>query len=555
MPALAHVEATDLLFVPLGGAGEIGLNANLYGYGDQWLMIDLGVTFGDDNHPGVDVLVPDLTFVEEHCQQLLGVVLTHAHEDHIGAIQYLWPDLRCPVYATAFTAALLRRKLEEEGLADEVPIHIVRTGERLALGPFEVEFIRVTHSIAEPSSLALRTPAGTILHSGDWKLDPEPLIGGATDEEALRRLGAEGVLAVVGDSTNAMVPGRSGSEAEVRRALIERVSEFDQRVVIATFASNVARLETIAHVAMETGRQAALVGRSYWRIYESAKEAGFLLDLPPFLTDREAAELPRRRVLLACTGSQAEPRAALTRIAAGTHPVITLDPGDAVFFSSRVIPGNEAAIYRLQNELTRHGAEVIVDRGDGIHVSGHPAQEELECLYQWVRPKICLPVHGEPRHQHAHANIAKSCQVPIAIEPLDGQVIRLAPGTPGLVGEVPVGKLALDGGDLLPLDSIVLRERQRVLFNGAATVTVVLDPADRLLGRPRLSLLGLVDPEEDADLIELFVAAVESAVDSLPGDARGDDATVAETARRALRRTVNRERGKKPVTQVQVVRL
>ncbi|HYB56146.1 MAG TPA: ribonuclease J, partial [Alphaproteobacteria bacterium] len=399
----ASAATRELVFVPLGGAGEIGMNLNLYGFADDWVIVDLGITFADERLPGIEVVMADPAFIVERRERLLGIVLTHAHEDHIGAVQYLWPLLRCPIYATPFTASILRRKLEEAGLAGEAAITVVPLSGRFALGPFDFEMITLTHSIPEPNALAIRTPLGTVLHTGDWKIDPDPLVGPVTDSQALRRVGEEGVLAMVCDSTNVLRSGVSGSEAELRKSLSRLVARVEQRVVIACFASNVARLETIAKVAEANGRQAALVGRSLWRFYEAALENGYLRSIPRFLGDAEAAYLPRDKVVLAMTGSQGEPRSALSRVVAGEHSHVTLEAGDVAIFSSRIIPGNERSIFRLQSALARLGVEIITEHEEFVHVSGHPARDELAEMYAWVRPQIAVPVHGEARHVRGEA--------------------------------------------------------------------------------------------------------------------------------------------------------
>src|SRR5262245_31553708 len=470
-----YSDPNALFFVPLGGAGEIGMNLNVYGYGGDWLIIDCGVTFGDDSQPGLEVVMPDPGFIVERRDRLLGIVATHAHEDHIGAIPYLWAQLRCPVWATAFTASLLRAKLIEAGLADRVRINIVPMSGRFTIGPFDLELITLTHSIPEPNAVALRTPAGTVLHTGDWKFDPHPLIGQTADEAALRKLGDQGVLALIGDSTNALRLGVSGSEADLRRSLIELIGRYDARVAVACFASNVARLETIARAAAVHGREVALVGRSLWRIDKAARENGFFADLPRFLTEDEAGYIPRGRIVLICTGSQGEPRSALSRIARDDHPHVVLETGDVVIFSSRIIPGNEKTINRLQNALVRLGVEIVTEEDHFVHVSGHPARDELVRMYQMVRPRIAVPVHGEARHLIAHAELAGECQVqqPLVIQ--NGDMVRLAASGASVVDEVPVGRLASDGKGLLPLDGTALKDRRRVTFNGTAVATLVLD--------------------------------------------------------------------------------
>jgi ribonuclease J len=547
--------AEELLFLPLGGAGEIGMNLNLYGHAGKWLMIDLGIAFGNESTPGIDVIMPDPAFIAERREDLAGLVLTHAHEDHIGAVPYLWPRLRCPIYATPFTASVLRRKLVEAGLHLEAEITEVPMSGRFAVGPFEIELITLTHSIPEPNAVVVRTPLGTVLHTGDWKLDPEPLVGPNADEDALRRLGEEGVLAMVGDSTNAMVEGESGSESEVRDSLMELVGRFKNRVAVACFASNVARLETLAHVAAAHGRHLALVGRSFWHVSQAARENGYLADLPEFVTEHDVGYLPRNAVLMACTGSQGEPRSALARIARGEHPNVVLEKGDAVIFSSRVIPGNERAIGQLQNDLVRLGVEIVTDREYFVHVSGHPARDELAAMYRWIRPKIAIPVHGELRHLVEHAEFARSLQVSEAVVALNGSLVRLAPGPAEIVGEVPAGRLGLDGKALVPLNGGVLRSRHRTLRNGSAVATLVVDGEGRLLAEPQLAAQGLLDPEADQPAYDETVAAIRAALEDLPAAARLDDAAVKEAARLAVRRTLHAIRGKKPVTEVHLVRI
>ena len=462
-------EADDpnaLLFVALGGANEIGMNLSLYGVGGKWLILDCGVTFGDDTQPGLDVVMPDPAFITERRDQLLGIVATHAHEDHIGAIPYLWSQLGCPVWATPFTASVLRAKLTEVGLADKVRINVVPMSGRFTIGPFELELVTLTHSIPEPNAVVLRTAAGTVFHTGDWKLDPDPLIGEPVDEDALRCLGDEGVLAMICDSTNALRPGSSGSEADLRRSLTELIGRYDARVAVACFASNVARLETIAHAAAVHGRDVALVGRSLWRIDKAARENGYLSDVPRFLTEDEAAFVPRDRILMICTGSQGEPRSALARIARDDHPNVDLEPGDVVIFSSRIIPGNEKAIGRLQNALARLGVDIVTELDHFVHVSGHPARDELVRMYQMIRPRIAIPVHGEARHLIANAQLAGECQVPQSLVIENGDLVKLGRSGAAIVDEVSVGRLASDGKALLPLSGRALNERRRVVFNG-----------------------------------------------------------------------------------------
>jgi ribonuclease J len=544
-----------LYFLPLGGSGEIGMNLNLYGYRGQWLMLDCGVTFGDDSYPGVEVVMPDPAFIVERKDRLLGIVATHAHEDHIGAIPYLWPQLQCPIWATPFTASLLRAKLSEVGLLDRVKLNVVPMSGRFSIGPFDLELITLTHSIPEPNAVAIRTPVGTVMHTGDWKLDPEPLIGDVTDEAALIRVGDEGVMAMVGDSTNALKEGTSGSEAELQEALSGLIGRYYGRVAVACFASNVARLQTIAQAAHAHGRDVALIGRSLWRMDKAARENGYLADLPRFLTEDEAGYVPSDRILLICTGSQGEPRAALMRIAQGKHPNIVLDEGDVVIFSSRIIPGNEKAIGRLQNALVRLGIEIVTEQDHFVHVSGHPARAELARMYQMVRPLVALPVHGEARHLAAHAELAMECQVHDALIIENGDVVRLDAQGATIAGQVPSGRIASDGKRLVPLDGAVLQQRKRVANQGAVVATVIMDRAGGLAAPPQISLIGLAEKTEAEEVSASLRDKVAAAVDSLPRPLKADDDAVRDAANRALRRAINERFGKRALIDIQLVRL
>ncbi len=546
----------ELLFLPLGGAGEIGMNLNLYGFGGKWLMVDLGVSFGDDSMPSIDVFMPDPQFIEQRRDQLVGLVLTHGHEDHLGAVPHLWSRLQCPVYATPFAAAILKAKLVDVGLQDRVPLHVIPLGHRLQLGPFDIELISLTHSIPEPNALAIRTPAGTVLHTGDWKFDPNPLIGPSADLAALTRLGDEGVLAVVGDSTNVFVDGDPGSEADVRDSLKELIGQYPhRRIAVTCFATNVARVESIATAALSHGRRVALVGRSLWRIDKAARENGYFQDLPPFLTEHDGAYLPDEEVLFICTGSQGEPRAALWRIATDNHPHVTLGKRDVVIFSSRIIPGNEKSIGELQNRMVKKGVEVVTEKDHFVHVSGHPGRQELMRMYQLVRPRAVVPVHGEARHLLEHARVAKACQVPHTQVSENGAMVRLAPGDAEIVANVPSGRLALDGNRLVSWDSLILRHRHRMTSTGVAVVTVVLDKRGRLLGDPQLSAPGLLDAEIEADEYEAVVDAVRGAVAQIDGPAAKEDTAIKEAVRLAVRRHLRASHGKKPLTDVHLVRV
>ncbi len=551
----APASKDELVFLPLGGAGEIGMNMNLFGYAGRWMMVDCGVMFADDSMPGVDVVMPDPSFIVDRAAQLDGIVLTHAHEDPLGAVPYLWPRLRCPVYATPFTAAVLRRKLIDVELDREVEIKQLQPGSRFKVGPFEIELVTLTHSIPEPNALVIRTPHGALFHTGDWKLDPAPLIGQPVDAAKLRRIGDEGVLALIGDSTYVFRAGVAGSESEVRESLIELVKRYKNRVAIACFASNVARVETLAKVAEATGRHAGLCGRSLWRIYEAAQETGYLRDIKPFLSEEDAAALPRHKLLLGVTGSQGEPQAALSRIAGKSHRNIELQSEDVVIFSSRIIPGNERAIGRLHNALALLGVEVVTEKDHFVHVSGHPARDELAQMYQWTRPKALIPVHGEARHLVEHQKLAHECQIGRTAIAVNGQMLRLAPGPLAIVDEVHSGRLVLDGTSLVALDGAVIKERRRMLYNGAAVATLVVDRKGRLAAEPRISLHGLAEEGDEQDLHAAVSEAIEQAIAKINGADRSDDGAIEEAAYRAVRRALMNERGKKPQTAIHVVRV
>ncbi len=548
----------ELVFLALGGAGEIGMNLNLYGLGpagkETWVMIDLGITFGGGQVPGVDVILPDPGFIVEHRDRLAGLVLTHAHEDHLGAVPYLWQRLQCPVYATPFTISILKRKLAETDFADQVEIIEVPLGGRFTVGPFDMELITLTHSIPEPNAIAIRTPVGTVLHTGDWKFDPDPVVGGAADVEALRRLGDEGVLALVCDSTNVFTPGVSGSEAELLKSLSELIADAEGRVAVACFASNVARLETIAKAARANGRDVVLAGRSLVRINDAARENGYLADVPAFLEEEDAGHLPKDKAVIVCTGSQGEPRAALSRIANDDHPNVTLGEGDLVIFSSRIIPGNEASIGRLHNQLVRRGIRVVNTTDHFVHVSGHPARDELTRMYQLSRPKLAVPVHGELRHLREHARLALECQVPMAIAAENGAMIRLGPGKPQITGTVPVGRLAADGNRLVPMDGELIRSRTRTVYNGAAVVTLVLNNFGGLAAEPELSAIALLELGDDPITDEAKEAA-RAAIEGLKAKQRGDDETVREAVRIAVRRSFRKSLDKNPVITVHLFRV
>ncbi len=544
----------DLLFLPLGGSGEIGMNLNLYGHAGKWLMIDCGITFGDDETPGLDVIMPDPRFIVERRRDLVGLVLTHAHEDHIGAVPYLWPRLQCPIYATPFTAAVLRRKLADADFT--VDITEIPMSGRFTIAPFELELVTLTHSIPEPSAVVVRTPVGTVLHTGDWKLDPEPLVGDTADIAALRALGDEGVLAMVCDSTNALVDGESGSEAAVRDSLRTIVGTLGNRVAVTCFASNIARVRTIAEVAAANDRHVSLVGRSLWRLTDAARETGYFDGVGTFVGEHDAGYLPKDKVLYICTGSQGEPRAALSRIARDNHPHIVLEQDDTVVFSSRIIPGNENSIGRLQNQLAAMGVRVITEKDAFVHVSGHPARGELVRMYQWVRPRIAVPVHGEMRHMLGHADLAAGCQVPHTPVIANGDILRLSASGAEVVGQAAHGRLALDGTRIVPVQSEDIRSRQRMLWNGSVVLTLVVDGDGVPLDDTQLSASGLLgDGSADRALRDTIVDDAMDDIVALSPAKRRDDAALTEAARRAVRRAVKAHLGKRPPTEVHLVRL
>ncbi|MGE0829259.1 MAG: ribonuclease J [Hyphomonadaceae bacterium] len=551
----------ELVFLPLGGANEIGMNLNAYGYGPpearKWIIVDVGVTFGGPDTPGVEVILPDPTYLAERKDDILGIVLTHAHEDHIGAIGWLWPRLKAPIYATPFTAALVREKLRERGLLEKAPLKEIPLKGKLTLGPFEMELITLTHSIPEPNGVAIRTPLGLVWHTGDWKIDPNPLIGETTDEEALGRIADEGVLAMVCDSTNVFVEGEAGSEADVREHLIELIAGLKGRVAVTAFASNVARVQSAIEAAAACGRTVCLVGRSMHKVVGAAQSVGMLKDVPAFADEADAAHLPRENVLYLCTGSQGEARAALSRIARGDHRHVALSAGDSVVFSSRIIPGNEAAIYSLHNLLEEKGVNVITDEDENIHVSGHPCRDELRRMYQWARPRIAVPVHGERRHILEHAKLAKELQTQEAVTPRNGDLIRLAPGAAMTIDETPAGRLYADGIMLIEPDSDSLRERKRIGAEGVITVGITMGGKKQsIVSGPDVRLRGLAaqDEEEEELALSELADAAEAAFHRLKHDEREDEEIAEAAISRSVRKAAERIWGKRPFVEVLLMR-
>ena len=539
----------ELLFVALGGSGEIGMNVNLYGCQGKWLMVDMGVTFADPAYPGVEIILPDLQFIEEQRDNLVGIVLTHGHEDHIGALPYLADDLGAPLFASKFTAGLIRGKLEEEGVQDRVQLNVVAPNTVIDLGPFKFRFVPLAHSIPEASALLIETPYGKVFHTGDWKLDTgNAVLGTPSTPEQLSAVGDEGVLALVCDSTNVFNPEPSGSEASVRDGLVEAVKKAKGRVVVTTFASNAARLQTLGEVAKATKRKICVTGRSLDRILTVSRANGYLKGFPEPISPEAAMGLPGRDTLIVATGGQGEPRAALGRIADGNH-TIKLEAGDTVIFSSKQIPGNELAIGRIQNQLAAAGVEMVTERQEHVHVSGHPGRPELEKMYGWIRPQLLLPVHGEMRHMMEQARFGLSKGIPRALVQSDGDIVRLAPGKPEKVGHAPVGRLMLDGDVILPADGATMNERRRVASYGQMSVAVAIDGDYRLVGTPQIRLQGIpVEDEREAFLDEAADAAAE-----VVRKHRGNLDDLRENLRLGVRRVATRWTGKKPVVDVLVI--
>jgi ribonuclease J len=549
----------QLVFAPLGGVGEIGMNLALYGLGDErrrtWLAVDMGVSFASEEHlPGVDLIMPDIRFLAEERKNLAGIVLTHAHEDHFGAVLDLWPQLRVPVYATPFTAALLDAKRQGEAGAPEIPVKVIPLGGRFKVGPFDLEYVSMAHSIPESNALILRTALGTVLHTGDWKLDPTPMIGPPTDAAKLKRLGDEGVLAVIGDSTNAVRSGRSPSEADVASNLAEIIAASPRRVAVTTFASNVARIKAVADAARTCGREVVVVGRSMERVVQVARETGYLDGVPEFRGTDMYGYLPPDRVVALCTGSQGEPRAALARIAQNDHPDVTLGRGDRVIFSSRTIPGNEKAVSAVINGLIAQDVEVITDRTHMVHVSGHPRVAEVEEMLGWVKPHILVPVHGEELHLYEHEQIGRRVGIAHVARCRNGEVLRLASEGPEIIDEIPSGRLYKDGALLIPADGKTVQQRRKLSFAGMVFVALAITEKGALAADPEVDLMGIPEQDRDgSDMSEIAYDAVMTTIETLPKPRRRDPDAVAESVRRAVRAALAEQWRKKPACHVHVL--
>jgi ribonuclease J len=556
MSRKSHAKHADFVFLPLGGVGEIGMNLYLYGYGREgareWLIVDMGVTFGSEAEPGIDVILPDISFIEEERNNIAALLLTHAHEDHFGAVADLWPALAgIPVYATPFTAEMLKSKLFELGLVNGFPLQVIPLGDRRTIGPFDIELISMSHSIPEPSAVVIRTPLGAALHTGDWKLDDNPLTSAPTDVARLKALGDDGVSALICDSTNAIRDGVSPSEADVAAVLARLIREAPKRVAVTTFASNVARIGSVAKAARAAGRELVVVGRAMLRVIEAAQATGYLPQNLHFHDETAFDRLPSHKVVALCTGSQGEPRAAMARIAQDEHPNVELDEGDWVIFSSRTIPGNEKAVSRVQNALSDLGVEVITDQDAPVHVSGHPRRGELEQLYHWVKPTTAIPMHGEGRHLEAHAKLAEKLGVKTVVRARNGTMVRLIPEPAQIIDDVPVGRLYRDGMILTRADHGQVRERRKLSFVGSVAVSVVLSDKGVLLAEPEIALTGLPSADsEGTPFAEIAREAVVGTIDSIPRPKRKDQALVSDAVRRSVRAAVNQSWGKKPMCSV-----
>ena len=549
----------ELLFCPLGGSGEIGMNMNLFAYGkpgeQKWIIVDIGVTFADDTVPGIDLIYPDPGFIIDKKDDLLGIVLTHAHEDHIGAIAHIWPKLKCKIYATPFTAVLISEKFKEKKIDINSYLKIVELNSTLKLEPFNIEFITLTHSILEPNGLKIQTPVGNILHTGDWKVDPNPLIGGDINAKRLKEIGEEGVLAMICDSTNVFSHGKSGSELDVRKSLMNIMKRLKKKIIVTSFASNVARMETVFHCAKQTGRNISLVGRSMHRIFKAARKCGYLKDVIEPIDPREAKNLSSEKIVYLCTGSQGEPMGAMMRIAKFTHPDVIIEKGDAVVFSSKIIPGNEKKLYKLHNQLVKEGLEVISEENEFVHVSGHPNREDLKEMYGWIRPKCIIPVHGEHRHMIEHINFAKEMQVPNSVLVENGDIVKLYPGSkPEVYDRAPSGKLYVDGNISVEEDAQSIKERKNLSSYGFLDVTILINSDGSLHDKPILTYVGLPVIEND-DFKYGLEEEISKTTKTFSLNNKKQQINIIDTIKVVCKKYSKEKTGKKPITNVNLVRI
>ena len=549
----------ELLFCPLGGSGEIGMNMNLFAYGKEdnqkWIIVDMGVTFADDSIPGIDLIMPDPGFIIDKKDDLLGVVLTHAHEDHIGAVAHIWPELKCKLYATPFTAALITEKFKEKKIDISSYLKIVPLNSKIKLGEFEIDFVTLTHSILEPNGLSIKTPLGTILHTGDWKIDPNPLIGNKIDEEKLKKIGDEGVSAMICDSTNIFSPGRAGSESDVRDSLLRIMELKTKRILVTSFASNVARMESIFYCAKKTGRSICLVGRSMHRIYKAAKKCGYLKGLIEPLEPRDAKKISKNKILYLATGSQGEPMGAMNRIINGTHPEVFLEDGDCIIFSSKIIPGNEKKLYQLQNLIVKNNMEIISEENAFVHVSGHPNRDDLKDMYKWVKPKSVIPVHGEHRHMQEHVKFAKEMQVPKTLLIENGDIIKLLPGKhPEIVDKAPSGRIYLDGSVNVETDSQSIKDRKNLSINGYLEITLLLSNNGKIK-KPIISFKGIPESQKKDPFIFDMEDEIFNICRTFSLDNAKQQKNLIETIKQNCRRIVREKTGKKPFTNINIARV
>jgi len=549
----------ELLFCPLGGSGEIGMNMNLFAYGkpdnQKWIMVDIGVTFADDSLPGIDLIYPDPGFIIEKKDDLLGIVLTHAHEDHIGAIAHIWPQIKCKIFSTPFTAVLIKEKFKEKRIDIGNNLKIVDLNGTVSLNPFKIEFITLTHSILEPNGLRIETPAGVILHTGDWKVDPNPLIGGKINSDRLQEIGKEGVLAMICDSTNVFSIGKSGSELDVRKSLLKIMLRLKKRIIVTSFASNVARMETIFDCAKKTGRQISLVGRSMHRIYKAAKQCGYLKDVIEPIDSRDAKKISREKIVYLCTGSQGEPMGAMMRISSYVHPDVFIEKDDTVIFSSKIIPGNERKLYKLHNQLVKDGIEVISEESEFVHVSGHPNRDDLKDMYNWVKPQCVIPVHGEHRHMIEHINFAKEMQVPYPVQVENGDIVKIYPGNkPEVYDKAPSGRLYVDGNISVEEDSQSIKERKNLSSNGYMEVTILITPKGKIHKRPILSFKGLPIIEED-EFIYGLEEEIENIAKTFSLNNKKQEHNLIDALKIACRKYSKEKTGKKPFTNINIVKI
>ena len=549
----------ELIFCPLGGSGEIGMNMNLYAYGKEddqkWIIVDMGVTFADDTIPGVDLIMPDPGFIIDKKDDLLGIVLTHAHEDHIGAVAHIWPELKCKLYATPFTAALLTEKFKEKKIDISSFLKIVPLNSQIKLGAFEIDFVTLTHSILEPNGLSIKTPLGTILHTGDWKIDPNPLIGNKIDEEKLKKIGSSGVSAMICDSTNIFSPGRAGSESDVRDSLLRIMEVKTKRILVTSFASNVARMESIFYCAKKTGRSICLVGRSMHRIYKVARKCGYLKGLIEPLEPRDAKKVSKNKILYLATGSQGEPMGAMNRIVNGSHPDVFLEEGDCVIFSSKIIPGNEKKLYNLQNQIVKNNIEIISEENAFVHVSGHPNRDDLKDMYTWVKPKSIIPVHGEHRHMQEHVSFAKEMQLPKPLLIENGDIIKLLPGdAPQIIDKAPSGRVYLDGSINVETDSQSIKDRKNLSINGYLEITLLVSNNGKIK-KPIISFRGIPENQNNEPFIFDMEDEIFNICRTFSIESKNQQKNLIETIKQNCRRIVREKTGKKPFTNINIARI